>query len=229
MIRIIDHHLAPANRALLQSMFADRKRLFVDLFGWDVPVVDGAYEIDQFDTAHTIYAIAVDEEGQHQASIRLFPSELPHMLDTLFPHLCPLGVPVGSTTWETTRLCLPQWHGATRRRKLRNALFSAVVDFSLDRGIDRLTGVIPEPFRRELLTMGWQAEPLGPAVRIAGGEIGAFLVRVGPDTPDRLRWTGVYTPGGDLMPGVLSATDALKLDQAEATSLFVPNHLGELR
>ena len=39
MIHVIDNHLAPANRPLLQSMFADRKRLFVDLFGWDVPVV----------------------------------------------------------------------------------------------------------------------------------------------------------------------------------------------
>lgn len=194
MIRIIDHHLAPVNRPLLQSMFADRKRLFVDLFGWDVPVIDGAYEIDQFDTADTVYAIAVDEAGDHEASLRLFPSDRPHMLNTLFPHLCPFGVPVGATTWETTRLCLPQRHGAQRRRALRNALFSSVIDFAIDRGIDRLTGVIPEPFRKELLAMGWQAEPLGPPVRITGGEIGAFLVRVGADTPDRLRWTGVYSP-----------------------------------
>lgn len=194
MIRIIDHHLEPENRPLLQSMFADRKRLFVDLFGWDVPVVDGAYEIDQFDTAHTIYVIAVNGAGEHEASLRLFPSDMPHMLDTLFPHLCPFGVPVGATTWETTRLCLPQRHGSARRRELRNALFSAVIDFAIDRGIDRLTGVIPEPFRKELLAMGWQAEPLGPAVRITGGEIGAFLVRVGADTPERMRWTGVYTP-----------------------------------
>src|SRR3546814_1687161 len=54
MIHIIDNHLAPGSQPLLQSMFADRKRLFVDLFGWDVPVFDGQYEIDQFDNAHTI-------------------------------------------------------------------------------------------------------------------------------------------------------------------------------
>src|SRR3546814_14832566 len=41
MIHIIDNHLAPGSQPLLQSMFADRKRLFVDLFGWDVPVIDG--------------------------------------------------------------------------------------------------------------------------------------------------------------------------------------------
>lgn len=193
MIHVIDNHLAAPHRPLLQSMFADRKRLFVDLFGWDVPVVDEQYEIDQFDNHHTVYVIVADAHGEHEASIRLFPSARPHMLGTLFPHLCPLGVPAGETTWETTRLCLPQRHGAARRRDLRNALFSAVIDLALERGIERLTGIIPEPFRKELLAMGWQAEPLGPAARIAGALTGAFMVHVRADTPERLRWTGVYT------------------------------------
>src|SRR3546814_7828488 len=77
---------------------------------------------------------------------------------TLFQHLCPFGVPVGDTTWESTRLCLPQRHGAERRRILRNMLFSRMVDVALERGIERYTGVIPDPFRKEVLAMGWQAE-----------------------------------------------------------------------
>lgn len=200
MIHVIDNHLAAANRPLLQSMFADRKRLFVDLFGWDVPVVDGCYEIDQFDTADTVYLIVAEKHGGHAASIRLFPSNRPHMLGTLFPHLCPLGVPADDVTWESTRLCLPQRHGAERRRALRNMLFSAMVDLALARGIERYTGVIPDPFRKEVLAMGWQAEPLGPAVRIAGGPVGAFQITVRADTPERLRWTGVYSPVLDQVP-----------------------------
>ena len=196
MIHVIDNHLAPANRPLLQSMFADRKRLFVDLFGWDVPVIDGQYEVDQFDNAHTIYLVA-DEDGSHAASIRLFPSTQPHMLQTLFPHMCPLGVPIDKQTWESTRLCLPQRHGAVRRRALRNDLFAAMVDFALERGIERYTGLIPEPFRKEVLAMGWQAEPLGPAFLIPGGPVGAFLIHIRPDTPERLRWTGVYADACD--------------------------------
>jgi acyl-homoserine lactone synthase len=199
MIHVIDNHLASGNQPLLRSMFADRKRLFVDLFGWDVPVVDEQYEIDQFDDAHTIYLILADDDGTHEASIRLFPSSRPHMLGTLFPHLCPFGVPVGETTWESTRLCLPQRHGAERRRELRNLLFSAMVDVALERGIERYTGVIPDQFRKEVLAMGWQAESLGPAVRIPGGPIGAFLIHVRPDTPERLRWTGVYTRDAERM------------------------------
>lgn len=200
MIHIIDEHIVPENQPLLRSMYADRKRLFVDLFGWDVPVVDDRYEMDQFDNDHTIYLIAADDDGGHAAPIRLFPSSQPHMLGTLFAHLCPLGVPVDDVTWESSRLCLPQRHGAERRRELRNRLFSAMVDVAPERGIERYTGVIPDPFRKEVLSLGWQAEPLGPAVRIPGGPIGAFLIHVRPDTPERLRWMGVYSPVLDRVP-----------------------------
>ena len=200
MIHIIDNHLAAENRPLLQSMFADRKRLFVDLFGWDVPVIDNQYEMDQFDNADTVYLIVADNDGGHAASVRLFPSVRPHMLGTLFPHLCPFGVPVDEATWESTRLCLPQRHGADHRRVLRNMLFSAMVDVALDRGIERYTGVIPDPFRKEVLSLGWQAEPLGPAVRIPGGPIGAFLIHVRRDTPERLGWSGVYSPVFERVP-----------------------------
>lgn len=193
MIHIIADPAQAAEQPLLRSMYADRKRLFVDLLGWDVPVVDGQYEIDQFDNAHSVYVIAADAAGEHEASIRLYPSTEPHMLGTLFPHLCPLGVPVGETTWESSRLCLPQRHGAARRRELRHLLISAMVDIALQRGIEHYTGVIPDSFRREVLAMGWQAESLGPAVPAPGGPIGAFLIHIRPDTPDRLRWTGVYS------------------------------------
>ena len=192
MIHVIDHRLAAGSQPLLQSMFADRKRLFVDLYGWDVPVVDEAYEIDQFDNSRAVYIVVADGKDQHEASLRLLPSTGPHVLGTLFPHLCPNGVPVGKTTWESTRLCLPQRHGAERRRELRNQLISAMVDVALQRGIERYTGVIPEGFRKDVLAMGWQAEPLGPAVRIPGGPIGAFLIHIAADTPARLRWTGTY-------------------------------------
>ena len=194
MIHVVDNDTAGCRRHLLDSMFADRKRLFVDLFRWDIPVDDEQYEIDQYDTAAAVYIIAADDEGTHEASLRLMPTTGPHMLAALFSHLCPLGVPTGPDTWETTRLCLPQRHGAARRRELRNRLFSAAIDFALERQITRLTGLIPEAFRRELLAMGWRAEPLGPAVHLSGDLAGAFMVHIGTDTPARLAWTGVYTP-----------------------------------
>lgn len=196
MIHIVENHLEPASRGLLEAMFADRKRLFVDLFKWDLPVVEGRFEIDQFDTADTVYIICADADGAHEASIRLRPTTCAHMLGELFAHLCPGGVPIGPAIWESTRLCLPQRHGAARRRELRNRLISAMVDFALARGITCITGILPDAFRKEVLAMGWAAEPLGPAVRVDSGLVGAFAARIGPDTPERLGWSGTYVDQG---------------------------------
>ncbi len=193
MIHVIENHPAAQNQPLVKSMFADRKRLFVDLYGWDVPVVDGQYEIDQFDTAEAVYLVIADGQGEHDASLRLLPTCRPHMIDTLFADLCPEGIASGETTWESTRLCLPQRHGAERRRALRNALITAMVDFALERGIERYTGVLPDAFRKEVLAMGWRGEPLGPAVRMPGGPVGAFMVHIDAATPTRLNWTGTYS------------------------------------
>lgn len=192
MIHFIDNHPADHRRDLVASMFHDRKCLFVDFFGWDVPVVDGRFEIDQFDTPEALYIIIAEETGAHAASLRLLPTERPHMLGTIFSDLCPLGVVSDARTWESTRLCLPRRHGAARRRDLRNQLISAMVDLALERGIDRYTGVLPESFRKDVLAMGWKAEPLGPVVRMPGGPVGAFLVHIEPETPKRLCWSQTY-------------------------------------
>src|SRR3546814_13100041 len=74
-------------------------------------------------------------------SLRLLPSNKPHILSELFPELCPAGVPTGPTTYEVTRLCLPVRHGAAERLRIRNALITAMVDHALTNGITRLTGV----------------------------------------------------------------------------------------
>ncbi|MBB4837039.1 N-acyl-L-homoserine lactone synthetase [Sphingomonas kyeonggiensis] len=192
MILTIENYPRSAHQAALETMFADRKAQFVDFFDWDVPVVDGRFEVDQFDTADAVYIVAIDDGGRHEASLRMLPSWRPHLLGEVFPHLCVAGVPAGTTTWESTRLCLPSRHGAARRKELRSELISAMADFALARGIEHITGVIPEGFRREVLAMGWRAEPLGPAVRIAGGPIGAFRIEVTSDIRERLAWTSTY-------------------------------------
>ena len=192
MIHVIDNHSADSRQELIRSMFVDRKQLFVDFLHWDLQVTDGRYEIDQFDTAEAVYILVEEEGGQHAASLRLMPTLSDHMLGTLFPTLCPLGVPVGERIWESSRLCLPRRHGAARRKSLRNQLISAMVDLALARGIERHTGILPEAFRKEVLAMGWRGEPLGPAMRMNGVPFAAFLVEIDPSTPKRLCWSQTY-------------------------------------
>lgn len=107
---------------VLNDMYRDRKRIFVDLLGWDVPVVDGAYEIDQFDDEHAIYVVATNERGEHDGSIRLLPSVRPHVLGDIFPELCDGPVPSGEHIFELSRACLSPRNRAARRLQVRNAV-----------------------------------------------------------------------------------------------------------
>lgn len=195
MISIIQGTGDARRRLMLDAMFADRKRLFVDLLGWNVPVVAGRFEVDQFDDARATYVVASDRRTDHEGSLRLLPTDRPHILDTLFAALCPKGVPTGFDTYEITRLCLPTRHHAIDRLRIRNRLISAMVDHALKVGIRTLTGVVAEPFRRQVLAMGWRADALGPDQVIDGAHLGAFRIHVDGDTPDRLAVTGIYTPG----------------------------------
>lgn len=192
MIHILEGLGRPADQPLLESMFEDRKRLFIDLLDWDLTVVDERLEIDRFDDAYATYIIAADSAGRHLASMRLLPSTRPHLLGTLFERLCTNGVPVGPDIFEITRLCLPPNLLRSERMRLRDCLIRAMVDHALDRGINRFTGVVTARFREQILGMGWQGEALGPGQDLGGGRLGAFAVTIEPSTPAHLEANGLY-------------------------------------
>lgn len=197
MIRILNYDERESEARAFETMFEDRKALFVDLLGWDVPVVGDRFEIDAFDRDGTIYIVALDDEGEHQGSLRLLPTDRPHLLDSLFSGLCPLGIPAGAHVLEITRLCLPSRLGARSRLAVRNALISVMVDHALVHGAGRLTGLVEAGFRKEVLAMGWLAEPLGPAVPFGGAPLGAFALHIDATTPVRLGWNGIYRADAD--------------------------------
>lgn len=87
----------------LRDMFEARKRVFVDLFKWDVPVLEGRYELDQYDDEHAAYLIVACGDGAHAGSTRLLKTTRPHILDTLFPELCAAAPPCGPEVLEITR------------------------------------------------------------------------------------------------------------------------------
>jgi acyl homoserine lactone synthase len=188
----------------MATMFADRKRLFVDLMRWSVPVVDEDYEIDQFDGAAAIYLIAI-EDGGHIGSMRLLPTDRPHMLDTVFPSLCAGRAPSGNAIAEITRLCLPSRLGAARRREVRDRLISAMVDHALTTGITTFTGVVGTSFLAQIMVMGWRCERLGDPAAHSGMSLGAFRIAIDPDTPRRLAATGIYREGAIVAPLALAA------------------------
>jgi acyl-homoserine lactone synthase len=192
MIRIIEGFTLAD--PLARAMFADRKRLFVDLLGWNVPVVEGCYEIDCYDNADATYLVALDDVGGHGGSLRLLPTTGPHILGDLFPELCEGGVPRGTRIFEITRLCLPPRLGAAARLLARKRLISAMIDHARAEGIVGLTGVVTEHFLGQVLAMGWRCAALGAPRHIDGARLGAFRIALGPDTPRCLAETGIYMP-----------------------------------
>lgn len=179
---------------LAASMFADRKQQFVDQLGWDVPVVAGQYEIDQYDGGDAHYLIAVDADGGHSGSMRLLPTVQPHLLADHFADLCDGNIPCGPHVMEITRLCLPGRLGREERRAVRNRLISTMTDHALQSGVSVLTGVVTAVFRETIFAMGWRAEALGPARNHQGSSIGAFRIDLDTDTPTLLAATGIYVP-----------------------------------
>lgn len=198
MVLITECLPQPLADAGLRAMFEARKRVFVDLLKWDVPVLDERFELDQFDDEHAVYLTIHGERGEHLASARLLETERPHILDTLFADLCAGTVPRGPEVREITRFCLDRSLSAARRLAVRNRLVSALVDHALQRGIASYTGVAEIGWLQQILAFGWRCRPLGlPALR-DGRTLGALTIEISPQTPALLMRAGVYTPGDAL-------------------------------
>lgn len=198
----------PGTLPAFDLMLEDRKRLFIDLLGWNVASIQGRYEIDQFDGDTATYLVAWDDAESHLGSIRLLPSTGPNILSTLFPDLCAGQLRYGPEIFEITRLCLPSRHGARRRLAIRHRLISALVDHALATGIERMTGVVETGFLEQVLAMGWRATRLGPTQRIDGALLGAFLIEIDCTTPEQLAANGIYTSGALRQQPVLARTAA---------------------
>lgn len=173
-------------RPLLKAMFRARKQVFVDLLKWDVPVLSGEFEIDQFDDEAATYLIVAGPNGVHFASARLLQTTKPHILESLFPQLCAGPVPAGRGILEITRFCLDRSLPALKRREARNLLVSGLVSFALDHGVRTYTGVAEMGWLQQILAFGWDCRPLGVPQQIGATQLGALAITITAETPHLL-------------------------------------------
>lgn len=178
----------------LRAMFEARKRVFVDLLKWQVPVLDGRFEMDQFDTSSAEYLILTDGAGAHRASARLLRTDGSHILADLFGHLCEGPVPSGPTCREITRFCLEPSLTARERREARNQLVSALADHALDQGITEYTGVASPAWFEQIAEFGWDCCALGEARQIGDQHLIALHIRIDAQTAYGLAASGIYRP-----------------------------------
>lgn len=184
-----------ASDAVLRAMFSARKRVFVDLLKWDVPVLADAYELDQFDTPEATYLVLADQESGHRASTRLLRTDGPHILGDLFPMLCREPIPERPDYREITRFCIEPTLPRGERRRARNELISALVDNALETGISAYTAVATPGWYRQIVTFGWECRALGDERFVGHETLVALQIEIGPDTPAALARNGIYTRG----------------------------------
>lgn len=181
-----------AERHVLRNMFEARKRVFVDLLKWDVPVIAGRYEVDQFDNEHATYLILSDESRAHLASARLLETTRPALLDSMFGDLCDSPPPRGQHIREITRFCLSRDLQATERRNARDQLVTALALHALEANITCYTGIAEIGWYNQIFGFGWDCRPLGPLSNARGRPLGAFAVDIDCHTPARLQQAGVF-------------------------------------
>lgn len=186
----------------LRAMFEARKRVFVDLLKWQVPVLEGRYEIDQFDNVDAEYLILTDQAGGHRASARLLRTEGPHILADLFGQLCDESIPSGPTCREITRFCLEPGLNARERREVRNQLVTALADHALRSGITDYTGVASPGWFGQIERFGWDCRALGEAREVGNHRLVALHIRIDAQTPSSLAASGIYSPAS---PGLVMA------------------------
>lgn len=188
MITLVATNHGAELSAELRGMHRDRKRVFVDWLKWDVPVVDGRYEIDQFDTPAAVYLLRLDPDGRHLGSIRLLPTTEPHLLDTIF--VAALGIddlPTGPTVWEASRICTSPDIDKETATRVRRELGVAMAEYGLASGITDYTYVTHSAYVPTMLAAGWDMRPLSLPTSYRGQQVEAIAMRVTPETVPTLR------------------------------------------
>ncbi|MDT7531958.1 MULTISPECIES: acyl-homoserine-lactone synthase [unclassified Sphingobium] len=192
-------------QTVLRSMYEARKRVFIDLLRWDIPVLAGRYEIDQFDGPSTIYLIAAERDGTHLGSMRLLPTSGPNLLGDIFPELCDLAPPASTTIWEISRFCLSRDLRAAERRQVRDHLVTMAASFALEEGIESYCCVADMPWFSQILSFGWECRPLGLPRTLACGMLGAMQIIISEDTPALMQAAGVWRPAPAQFAAVAAA------------------------
>lgn len=172
----------------LAQMHRQRKAVFVDGIGWDVPVVDDL-EIDAYDRDDTLYLISkADPETPVRASARLLPTVRPHLMSDLFEPACTGGVPRGPDIWEASRFCpSPLLRNRRERIEMLWEIIAGIMETALLFGINQVTFAANAGLLPLALDCGWHTRVLGPTLPDGDDRITAVAATIDPQGLSRLR------------------------------------------
>jgi acyl-homoserine lactone synthase len=172
----------------LAEMHRQRKAVFVDGAGWNVPVIEDK-EVDGYDGDDTLYLIAKADaaQGPLLASARLLPTERPHLMSDLFSEACAQPAPRGPSVWEVSRFCVSPSASRCTRLALLWEMTCAVIETALLFGVDRVTFVANRALLPLVMDCGWQAVTLGPTLPDGKDEITAVAAWITPQALQTVR------------------------------------------
>lgn len=178
----------------VEAMHRHRKRLFIDLLGWQALESADGRESDAYDDARAHYIIVLDDAGTYRASARLLPTTGLHMLSDLFADFVDGPVPHGPHIFEWTRHAPgdPDWPAAVNEAA-RLALHIAILEYALASGITAFTALLEKGLVRRARAYGWDCTPLGPPRAYGEGEAIAVLNPVRATHLDALRVRAGFT------------------------------------
>lgn len=196
MIFVVDAGNRRSFQSDLLEMHRQRKVVFVDRAGWDVPVI-GDREVDAHDRKDTIYLLAKDRpDGPVLASVRLLTTTGAHLMCDLFDPADQQAIPRGPTVWEASRFCTsPQVRGPRRRHALLWEIICGVMETALFHGIDQVVFAAGDALLPLALDCGWDARPLGPRLHGPDGAVTAVAAKIDTAGLQRVRqFRGVRDP-----------------------------------
>ncbi len=159
-----------------------RYKIFVLQRYWSgVHSIDGL-EYDEYDGPAAHYLVWATRWGEVLGCLRLSPTDRPYMLKDKFPQLCDAPPPSSLSIWEVTRLCVDQSLAPVARRRIKQDLLTALVEFSLRHDIRQLVAVThPKLWQSVFISAGWNVEFLGEEKMLGDGIARAGLISISLD------------------------------------------------
>lgn len=175
-----------AHATWLEEMFRHRKAVFIDRLGWSLKETQGC-ERDQYDGPDAVYLLSL-RDGMLVSSVRLLPTEKPHLMADHFAALCPGGVPKGPTIWEASRFCInPQISDPDQKHEELWRIIAGVMSTGLAMGISHISFIAGSALLPLALKAGWDARILGPEMNDGADRVTAVLADVTPAGLQRVK------------------------------------------
>jgi acyl-homoserine lactone synthase len=188
MIHIVTAENEHLYRDEMEQAYRLRHRVFVEEMKWTDLAKDDGREIDQFDDAHAVHMLYIDD-GRVLGYQRMLPSTRPHLLSDVLPQLCEDERPVGPHIWEWTRYCVEPAHRERGRTlsPVANALLSGIVEWGLESGVSTIIIEMNPLWLLRLVQLYFRTVPLGLPQKVGEGDVLAVTAAFDRRTLARLQ------------------------------------------